>query len=135
MKTSMAFGSFDILHEGHLHYLKEAKKYADYLTVIVARDSNIIKFKGKKPINDENKRLKKIKKLKFVNKAVLGNKDDILKVLEEFKPDFICLGYDQKTVDEKILKNELKRRKINAKVIRCEPFKPNIFKSSKLKDG
>ena len=57
MKKVMAFGSFDILHDGHKHYLKEAKSFGDYLVVIVARDENIVKFKGKKPKNDENYRL------------------------------------------------------------------------------
>ena len=133
MKTSMAFGSFDILHQGHLNYLKQAKKFGGFLIVVVARDKNIIKFKGKKPINNENKRLKKIKKLKFVDKAVLGNKDDILEVLEEYKPDIICLGYDQKTVDEDKLKKELKKRDIKAKIVRCRPFKPEVYKSSKMK--
>ena len=42
----MTFGSFDILHEGHKHYLQEAKSFGDYLVVIVARDENIIRFKA-----------------------------------------------------------------------------------------
>jgi glycerol-3-phosphate cytidylyltransferase-like family protein len=70
-----------------------------------------------------------------VNKAALGKKGDILEVLEEFNPDFICLGYDQKTIDEKALKKELKKRKINAKIIRCRPFKPDVYKSSKLTEA
>ena len=133
MRKVMAFGSFDILHEGHISYLKEAKSYGDFLIVVVARDDNIVKFKGRKPINDENQRLKKIKELDFVNKAILGNKEDIFKVLEEFKPNIICLGYGQKTTEEKTLNEELKKRNINAEIIRCKAFKPEIYKSSKLK--
>ena len=129
----MAFGSFDILHEGHLHYLKEAKSYGDYLVVIVARDKNIEKFKGKKPRHNENQRLENIKKLDFVDKAVLGHKDDILEVLEEYKPNFICLGYDQKTIDEVKLKQELEKRNLKASVVRLKPYKENVYKSSKLR--
>lgn len=132
MKKSMAFGSFDILHEGHRHYLMEAKSYGDYLIVVVARDSNILKFKGRKPKNDENYRLEQVKKLDFVDEAVLGDKDDILKVLEEHKPNVICLGYDQKTLDEEKLKGELEKRKIKAEIIRAKPYKEDIYKSSKL---
>lgn len=130
----MAFGSFDILHDGHRHYLKEAKSLGDYLIAVVARDSNIIRFKGKKPINNEQQRLKNIKKLKFVNKAVLGNKDDILKILEEHKPDIICLGYDQKTIDENKLKEELEKRNVKSRIVRCKPFKPEVYKSSKIRN-
>ena len=133
MEKVMAFGSFDILHEGHKHYLMEAKSYADYLIVIVARDENILRFKGRKPKNDENYRLEQVKKLDFVDEAVLGHKEDILEVLEEFKPDIICLGYDQRTVNEEKLRRELEKRKIKAKVIRAKPYKEHIYKSSKLK--
>lgn len=132
MKKVMAFGSFDVLHEGHKHYLKEAKGY-DHLIVIVARDENIKKFKDQKPKHDENYRLEKIKELSFVDESVLGHKEDILQVLEEFKPDIICLGYDQSTIQEEKLKQELEKRNLKAEIVRCKPFKPEVFKSSKLK--
>ena len=128
----MAFGSFDILHDGHKHYLKEAKGFGDNLVVIVARDENIVKFKGKKPKNDENYRLEEVRKLDFVDEAVLGHKEDILEVLEEFKPDIICLGYDQKTIDVEKLKQELKKRGLKAGIVRAKPFKEDVYKSSKL---
>ena len=134
MKKVMAFGSFDILHEGHKHYLQEAKSHGDYLIVVVARDENILRFKGRKPTYDEHRRLEKIMELDFVDEAVLGSKDDIFKVLEEFNPDVICLGYDQKTVDEKRLSEELEKRGLKAEIARAKPFKPEIYKSSKLRD-
>jgi len=133
MKKVMAFGSFDILHDGHKHYLKEAKSFGDYLIVITARDENILRFKGKKSKNDENYRLEQVKKLDFVDKAVLGHKDDILEVLEEFRPDIICLGYDQKTIDEEKLKEELEKRNLKTEIVRAKPYKEDVFKSSKLK--
>lgn len=128
----MAFGSFDILHEGHKHYLKEAKGFGDYLIVIVARDENIARFKGKKPKNDENFRLEQVKKLDFVDEVVLGHKDDILEVLEEYKPNIICLGYDQKTIDEESLRKELEKRNLKAEIVRAKPYKEDVYKSSKL---
>ena len=133
MTTSMAFGSFDILHEGHINYLKQAKKFGN-LIVIVAKDSNIMRFKGKKPRNDENKRLKKLKELDFVDEAVLG-KENIFDVLDKFRPDFICLGYDQNTASEEKIKEELEKRNLKAKIVRLYPYKEDIYKSSKLKNG
>ena len=133
MKRVIAFGSFDILHEGHKHYLNEAKGYGDYLIVVVARDDNILKFKGRKPRNDENYRLNQVKKLDFVDEAVLGDKEDILKVLERHKPEVICLGYDQKTVDAEKLRQELEKRKLKAEIIRAKPYKEDVYKSSKLR--
>ena len=126
----MAFGSFDILHKGHEHYLEEARSYGDYLIVVVARDENILRFKGKKPENNEGYRLEQVRKLNFVDEVILGHKDDVFKVLEEFKPDVICLGYDQKA--EK-LKEGLGKRNLKAEIVRAKPFKPEIYKSSILK--
>lgn len=130
MTTSMAFGSFDILHEGHINYLNQAKKFGK-LVVIVARDSNIMKFKGRKPRNDENQRLRKVKELDFVDEAVLG-KENIFDVLDKFRPDFICLGYDQNTASEEKINEELKKRNLKAKIVRLNPYKENVYKSSKL---
>jgi FAD synthetase len=132
MKKAMAFGSFDMLHKGHEAYLKEAKSYGDYLIVIVARDESIIRFKGRKPKNDENSRLGQIKKLDFVDEAVLGRNGNIFDVLEEYSPDVICLGYDQKTVEEEKLREELEKRNLKAKIVRAKPYKEDIYKSSKM---
>ena len=128
----MCAGTFDILHKGHLFYLKESKKQGDNLVVIIARDLNVEKIKDKKPINNEQDRLETIKALEFIDKAILGNKGNIFNIIEEIKPDIICLGYDQK-IDEKDLKEELKNRKLNTKIIRIKSFKPEIYKSSKMK--
>lgn len=132
MKKVMAFGSFDILHKGHEAYLNEAKGYGDYLIVIVARDENIMRFKGRKPKNDENHRLGQIRKLDFVDEAVLGHEGNIFDVLEEYRPDVICLGYDQKTVEEEKLRKELEKRNIKAEISRAKPYKEDVYKSSKL---
>ena len=133
MEKVITFGSFDILHEGHKHYLNEAKGFGDYLIVIVARDENIVKFKGRKPKNDENYRLEQVKKLNFVNEAVLGHKEDILKVLDDFEPDIICLGYDQKTIEDGKLKLELEKRNLKAEIVRAKPYKEDVYKSSKMR--
>lgn len=132
MKTVMASGSFDFIHKGHLHYLSEAKKHGDKLVVVIARDSNILKFKGEKPKYNEKERLENVKNLEMVDEAVLGHEGNIFDIIGEINPDVICLGYDQKTTIEK-LKEELKKRNIKAEVVRISAFKPEVYKSSKLK--
>jgi len=133
MKTVMAFGSFDIVHEGHKAYLQEAKSFGNHLIVVVARDSNIEKFKGRKPMHHEMERLMHVAELEMVDKAVLGHPDDILEVIEEYKPSILCLGYDQKTIDDKTLEKELQRRKVKAIIVRAKPFQPEKYKSSKFR--
>ena len=133
MKKVIVFGTFDIIHKGHLNFFDQAKQYADYLIVVIARDSTARQIKKTKPMNDEKTRLKNIKKLQIIDKAVLGSKKDYYRQIEKLKPDFICLGYDQKHLLAKCLKKELKKRKVKSKIIRLKSYKPNKYKSSKLR--
>lgn len=134
MTTVMAFGSFDLFHLGHLYYLKQAKSYGDNLIVILARDQTIKKVKGKEPIFTEEERLEFIKELKIVDRAVLGNNKDYYKVIKDFKPDIICLGYDQNPFNKNTEK-ELKKINPKVEIIRINPYKQDKYKSKKLRDS
>jgi FAD synthetase len=115
VKRVMATGTFDIIHPGHLAYLKKAKELGDELIVVIARDSNV-KHKPK-PFIPEHQRLEVIKAIKWVDKVVLGDKKDIFKPVMEFRPDIIALGYDQHFNEEE-LEKKLRERGIQAKVVR-----------------
>ena len=128
----MCAGTFDIIHPGHLYYLSEAKKYGDKLVVVVARDETSELFKGKKPMHNEKERLEDVRTLEIVDEAILGHLGDIFSIIEEIKPDVICLGYDQK-VQKQELEEELKKRGIKADVIRIGPYMSHVYKSSKIK--
>ncbi len=134
-KIGVAFGSFDILHPGHLHFLKAASKYGK-LTVVVARDATIKKIKGKAPLIDEKSRLEMVSALDFVDKATLGQsvlkQSDRYNILTIINPDYIVLGYDQK-VDMNYLKLFLEVNGMRSKIIKLKPYKQKRFKSSKLK--
>jgi FAD synthetase len=121
MVKVMAAGTFDLIHPGHIFYLKEAKKLGDKLAVVVATDSTVRRLKHE-PVNPEEIRLILIKELKVVDEAYLGHKDDMYEIVEEIRPDIIALGFDQ-IHDEDNIKSELKKRKINAKVVRLKEFK------------
>jgi len=131
MTKVLAFGTFDVLHKGHIYFLKKAKEKGNLLAVVVGRDRNVAKVKGKSPLNNEKKRLNKIKRLDFVDRALLGNLNDKYKIIEKIRPQIICLGYDQNSFT-KNLKKELNKRKIKAKIIRLKSYKTHIYKSSKL---
>ena len=132
MKLVMCAGTFDTIHPGHLYYLSEAKKHGNKLVVVVARDETSEKIKGKKPVHDEKKRLENIRSLEIVNKAVLGKQGNIFNIIEEIKPDVICLGYDQK-VQKNELEEELKKRNVKCDVMRIGSYMPHLYKSSKMR--
>jgi len=123
----MVFGVFDLLHPGHVSFLKQAKKLGNFLVVSVARDVNVKRVKKIRPVFSEKKRLKNLKDLKIADKVVMGSVGDPIGHIKKEKPDIIALGYDQ---DSYLPIGELQK---TARVVRLRPFKPEIFKSSKLR--
>ena len=115
----LATGTFDILHPGHITYLRESRKLGDELYVIVAREGMILH--KPKPFLPEEQRLRMVKALKVVDCAVLGNATDMFKPLEEIQPAIITLGYNQHFKEEE-LSEKLKKRGIHAKVVRIKNF-------------
>lgn len=128
MRKVLVFGSFDVLHLGHLYFLKQAKKYGDHLMVVIARDSSIKRLKKHPPHKNEEERLGEVRECKLVNKAVLGYKDNPYRIIKELSPDVICLGYDQKFFTEN-LAGELKKMGLKTKIYRMGAYKPHILHS------
>ena len=128
----MVFGTFDKLHPGHLDVFRQARLHGDYLTVILALDETVKKVKKRYPSQNEQHRLHQLEKLPIVDHARFGYSDDHLKVIVEEEPQIICLGYDQKFLTEDIAPF-LEQYDFNIDVIRLQPFKPEVYKSSKMK--
>ena len=130
MKTAMAFGTFDLLHPGHINFLSQAKKHGE-LIVIIARDRTVKKIKGKLPLHNEKQRLGAVKSLKLASKVILGSLIDKYAAIKKYKPDIIALGYDQKYFIDR-LKQELKKLKLKTKIIRLKAYKVDKYKTSIL---
>ncbi len=136
MTTVLSFGTFDTLHEGHKHFLQEAKEHGDILVVVVARDSTVKKVKGQLPVHNEEERLHAIQELEFVDHAMLGNEgEDKYTVVVEVNPDVIFLGYDQFAFTDQ-LEQELAQRGLRPQILRSKnAHKPDTFKSSIIRKG
>ncbi len=130
----MVFGTFDVLHNGHLDFFKQARKLAKrpFLIVSVARDANVKKIKGQKPLFPEKFRLRRVRQSKLVDRAVLGGLNNYLPHIIRQKPRIIALGYDQKAY-VKGLKYLLSQNGLRIKIFRLKPHKRHVYKSSLLK--
>lgn len=60
-------GTFDLLHWGHVEFLKKAKKFGDILIVGVHNDKAVMEYKGNYPILDIYERLKVVSTIKYVD--------------------------------------------------------------------
>jgi FAD synthetase len=114
--TVIAQGTFDILHPGHVHYLEEAATMGEELHVIVARRDNVTH--KEKPILPDRQRREMVASLSAVDRAHLGNEDDIFVPIERIDPDVIVLGYDQHH-DEDAIATALSERGLDCRVERA----------------
>jgi FAD synthetase len=126
----LATGVFDILHMGHLYYLSEAKKLGDRLVVVVARDETAGRLK-RRPIVPEHLRLEMVRGLKPVDEAILGDRDDLYKVVEMVRPQIIALGHDQSHDPERI-KKELGDRGLDVEVVRLPCLKHDLMATRRI---
>lgn len=131
MTRVMVFGTFDRLHAGHRDFFRQARLQGDELIVIVARDITVKQIKHRPSQESEQTRLRQVQHVHEISQAVLGSQGDKMKVIEEYKPNVICLGYDQ-TSFVKELKLYIKQSKVPIELIYLKPFQPEIYKSSKL---
>ena len=118
-KKVLVGGTFDLIHVGHIYYLREAAKYG-LVYAVVASDENVRKIKGREPILPQNQRLEIVSSIRYVYKAFVGHKEDPLKSVEFIKPDIILLGPDQ-PFDEGQMYRELEKRGLGGIVIKRLP--------------
>jgi FAD synthetase len=122
-------GVFDILHVGHIHFLKQAKELGDELIVIVAHDETVRMQKRREPINPAEDRAELLRAIRYVDEVYIGTPGTIdMELVKRIDPDVIAIGPDQFFNCEK-LKEELRKHGINAEVIRI----PYLYKSDRAK--
>jgi D-glycero-beta-D-manno-heptose 1-phosphate adenylyltransferase len=103
-KVVLANGCFDILHVGHLRYLKGARSLGDVLVVAINSDQSVraIKDPGR-PILDERERVALVSALECVDYVVLFDEPDVTRVLKTLRPAVHAKGtdYTEETVPER----------------------------------
>lgn len=131
----MVFGTFDMIHEGHEDLFRQARELASdaHLIVSVARDLIAARVRGYAPRNNEEARRRVVAKNPLVDEAVLGDETAYIQHIAQMKPDIIALGYDQKGEYVENLERDLQAVGLATRVVRLQPYKPETFKTSKLR--
>lgn len=132
-KTVVIFGVFDGVHDGHLSFIKDAKREGNHLVAIVARDNVVKELKSNLPRYNESERINMLLEIHDIDLVLLGDpKIGTYNILKEVKPHIVFLGYDQQAL-YKNLNNAIKNGKLPEMKIVCGlPHKPEIFHSSIL---
>ncbi|MGE5549983.1 MAG: adenylyltransferase/cytidyltransferase family protein [Bacteroidota bacterium] len=100
MKTVLTNGCFDLLHIGHLRYLRAAKAIGDVLLVGVNCDARVRALKGpERPYVPEAERVEMIAGLAPVDYAFIFSEDTAAGLVREIRPDIYAKGGDYREED------------------------------------
>lgn len=94
MKRVLTYGTFDLLHYGHIRLLKRARELGDYLIVALSTDEfNAIK--GKKSYHDYETRKKMLEAIRYVDLVVPENNwEQKIDDVKLYKADVVVMGGD-----------------------------------------
>jgi FAD synthetase len=133
-KVVLVGGCFDILHYGHIHFLKEAKKLGDYLVVALESDANTKKLKGSsRPIHNQKQRREILESLNFIDQVIelpdVMEDEDYEKLVRTISPDILAVTKGDPMVEKK----SAHAKKIGANLIEIEKVKvPSTTQIAKL---
>ena len=91
-------GCFDILHRGHVEYLKQSRALGDKLVVGINSDESVRQLKPGRPINKQEDRKAVLEALRCVDEVIIFNELRPLELIKKVKPDIITKGGDY-TID------------------------------------
>jgi D-beta-D-heptose 7-phosphate kinase/D-beta-D-heptose 1-phosphate adenosyltransferase len=99
-RTIFTNGCFDILHKGHIDYLKKSKELGDKLIVGLNSDASVARLKGlDRPINKQEDRKYVLENLGCVDQVIIFDEDTPYELIKNLKPDIITKGGDYKSYD------------------------------------
>lgn len=94
-KIVLANGCFDILHVGHIRYLREAKKLGDCLIVGVNSDESVKNIKDtNRPIISLEERIKILNEIECIDYLIVILEDTADEIIRIIKPDIHAKGTD-----------------------------------------
>jgi len=95
-KVVFTNGCFDIIHAGHVHYLRQAKSLGDLLIVAINSDESVKKLKPERPIISEKERIEVVAALEMVDYVTVFKEDTPYELIKILKPDVLVKGGDWK---------------------------------------
>lgn len=94
MKRILTYGTFDLLHYGHIRLLKRAKELGDYLIVAVSTDE-FNEIKGKKSYHNYETRKKMLEAVRYVDLVIPEETwEQKLQDVQDYKVDVVVMGSD-----------------------------------------
>ena len=94
-RVILANGGFDLLHVGHVRYLRGAKELGGKLVVAINSDESVRALKGEgRPIMPVDERAEMVAALEDVDAVVIFPEMDVRTIIREIRPDIQAKGTD-----------------------------------------
>ncbi len=126
-------GCFDILHFGHIEFLKNAKEAGDYLIVALEPDESISNYKHRTPTHNQSERADILSALRFVDHLVLlpvlKGFVDYNQLVKNIKPQVIAV-----TADDPQIANKQKQANSVGAIVKVVAPRIGNFSSTKIKE-
>jgi rfaE bifunctional protein nucleotidyltransferase chain/domain len=129
-KVVFTNGCFDILHVGHIRYLKEAKKLGDILIIGLNSDDSVSKIKPGRPIINESHRAEVLASLNMVDYVTIFDQETPYELISFIKPDILVKGGDWEK--DKIIGSDLVKETYSLEYIKDISTTEIINKIKKL---
>lgn len=122
MKKVLVGGCFDLIHYGHIVFLKEAKKQGDYLVVALESDENVKRYKGEnRPIHTQKERAEMLRSIRLVDEVIelppMNGDKEYFDFVKKIKPDVIAITQNDPQTENKKKQTE----EIGAKLVVVTP--------------
>lgn len=128
-----AFGTFDVLHRGHIAYLDYARRQGSRLTVVITRDCVAKRRKGARPLFCEQDRIAMARGLRSVDRAVLGDIRDTWAIVKKINPACVCFGYDQQEAAASLCASRAYHEAGSPLISIAPSYRPRTFHSRIIK--
>ncbi len=129
--TVFTNGCFDILHIGHVRYLKHAKALGDLLIIGINSDASVKRLKGEdRPINNQEHRAEMLMSLGCVDRVYIFDEDTPYQIIDRIRPDVLVKGLDY--IDKPIAGQEIVSS-YGGKVLVVGPFEKSVSTTEIIK--
>jgi rfaE bifunctional protein nucleotidyltransferase chain/domain len=103
-KIVLCHGVFDVMHIGHINYLREAKNFGDILIVSITSKKFVNKGYGR-PIFNDSERSNFLKNISFIDYVHINHDYNSISLIKKIKPKFYCKGKEYKNFKNDLTNN------------------------------
>jgi len=128
-------GCFDLIHQGHIDYLKKSSEKCDFFILALNSDSSVKEIKGlSRPIIDQNERSEILAHYDFIDRIIIFDEKTPLNIIKKIRPQFLFKGDDYKK-SQVVGAKEVKKWGGKVVLIKCIKGKSTSKIIERIKNG